>query len=59
MLPRSKKVISEKNRTENLGQVGYRSLDKILQGPVCDTVWARSLAELETPDGFLSLFRVC
>jgi len=40
--------MGEENRTENLDQEGYRSVEKILQGPVRDTVWARSLAELET-----------
>jgi hypothetical protein len=50
--------MGEKNRIENLGQEGYRSLGKILQGPVRDTVWARSLAKLETPDSFLNFVRV-
>jgi len=30
----------------------------MLQGPVRDTVWARNLAPLETPDGFVNTFRV-
>ena len=34
------------NRVEKLDEEGYRSLGKKLQGPVRDTVWARSLAEL-------------
>ena len=37
------------NRIENLGKEGYRSLVNMLQGPVQDTVRARSLADLETP----------
>jgi hypothetical protein len=44
-----------KNRIENLGQEGYRSLGKMLQGPVQYTVWARSLSDLETSDDFLNL----
>jgi hypothetical protein len=50
--------MGEENRTENLSQEGYRSLGKMLQGPVRYTVLARSLADLETTDGFLNLFRV-
>jgi hypothetical protein len=46
------------NRIENPGQEGYCSLGKMLQGPVRDTVWARNLADLEAPDGFLNLVRV-
>jgi hypothetical protein len=43
---------------EDPDQEGYRSLGKMLQGSVWYTVWARSLANLETPDGFVSLIRV-
>jgi len=50
--------MGEENRIENLDQEGYRSLGKMLQGPVRDTVWARSLADPKTPDGFLNLVRV-
>jgi hypothetical protein len=49
--------MGEENRIENLGQEEYRSLVKMLQGPVRYTLWARSLADLETLDGFLNLFR--
>ena len=42
---------------ENGGQVGFRSLEKMLQGPVRDTVWAWSLADLEPADSFLILAR--
>jgi hypothetical protein len=49
--------MGEENRIENLGQEGYRSLGKMLQGPVRYTVWARSLADLETRDGFLNFVR--
>ena len=50
--------MSEEDRVENLDQEGYRSLWEILQGPLRDTVRARSLADLETPDGFLNLHRI-
>ena len=43
--------MGEENQFENLSQEGYRSLGKMLLGPVRDTVCARSLAELENPDG--------
>jgi hypothetical protein len=42
--------MGEENRIENLGQEGFYSLGKMLQGPVRYTVWARSLADLETPN---------
>jgi hypothetical protein len=45
------------NRVEDIGEEGNRSLGKMLQRPVRDTVRARSLAELETPDGFVNLVR--
>jgi hypothetical protein len=51
-------MVGEKGGVENLDQEGYRSLGKMLQGSVRYTVWARSLAELETPDGFVNLDRV-
>jgi len=34
-----------------------RSLGKMLQGPVRDSVRARRLSDLETPDGFVNLVR--
>jgi hypothetical protein len=46
------------DRVENLDKNGYRSLGKMLQCPVRETVRARSLADLQTPDGFLNLVRV-
>jgi len=45
------------NRIEGVGEGGNRSLGKMLQCPVRDTVRARSLADLETPDGFVNLVR--
>jgi len=50
--------MGEEDRIEDQDQKGYRSLWKMLQGPFRDTVQARSLDDLETPDGFLNLFRV-
>jgi hypothetical protein len=50
--------MGQENHIENLGQEGYCSLEKILQGSVRDNVWARSLAELENNVDFLILFRV-
>jgi hypothetical protein len=50
--------MGEENRIENLGQEEYRSLGKMLHGPVRCTIWARSLADLETPDGFLNIVGV-
>jgi hypothetical protein len=50
-------VMGEGNRIENLGEKGYSSLGKILEGLVRYTVRARSLAVLETPDGFLNYVR--
>ena len=58
MLPHCSKVTVAEDRVENLGEEGYHSLRKMLQGPFRDTVWARSLADLNTPDGFLNLVRV-
>jgi hypothetical protein len=50
--------MGEEDRIENLDQEGYRSLWEMIQGPVWDTVRTRSLADSETPDGFLSLLTV-
>jgi hypothetical protein len=49
--------MGEEDRIENLDQKGYRSLWEMLQDPVRDTVRARSLADLETPDGFMNIIR--
>jgi hypothetical protein len=46
-----------KNHVEDTGEEGNRSLGKMLQCPVRYTVRARSLADLETPDGFVNLVR--
>jgi len=47
----------EENRVEDIGEEGNRSLGKMLQYPVRDTVQARSLADLETPDSCVNLVR--
>jgi hypothetical protein len=50
--------MGEKNCFEDPDQEGYRFLGKMLQGSVRYVVWAMSLADLETPDGFVNLVRV-
>jgi hypothetical protein len=45
------------NRVEDTGDEGNRSLGKMLQCPVRDTVGAMSLADLETPDDCVNLVR--
>jgi len=57
MLPRLGKVMSAENRVEDMGEEGNLSLGKMFQCPVRDTVRARSLADLETPDGCVNLVR--
>ena len=57
MLPRSRKVMGEEDSVKNQDQEEYRSLWEMLQSPVRDTVRARSLADLGTPDGFVNLVR--
>jgi hypothetical protein len=54
VLPHRREVMGEENGIENLDQDGYRSLENMLR----DTVWARSLSNLETHDGFVNLVRV-
>jgi hypothetical protein len=50
--------MGEEDSVEDLDQEEYRSLGKMLLGSVRYTVWARSLADLETLDGFVNLVRV-
>ena len=57
VLPRLGKVLGVENRVEGMGEDGNRSLGKMLQCSVRDTVRARSLAKLETPDDFVNLVR--
>jgi hypothetical protein len=46
-----------KNRVQDMGEEGKRSFGKMLQCPVQYTVRSRSLADLETPDGFVNFVR--
>ena len=46
--------MGEENCVEDPYQKGYRWLE-MFQGSVLYTVWARSLADPETPDGFVNL----
>ena len=50
--------MGEEDSVKNLDHWTYRSPWEIHQGPIRDTVLARSLADIETPDGFLNLVRV-
>jgi len=50
-------VIGAENHIEDIGEEGNHSLEKMLQCPVRDTFGARSLTDLETPDGFVNLVR--
>jgi len=50
--------MGDEDSVKNQDQEGHRSLWEMLEIPVRDTVRARSLAYLETTDGFLNLFRV-
>jgi len=58
VLTQGREVMGEKNCVEDLDQEGYRSLGKMLLGCVRCTVWARSLADLETTDSFVNLVRI-
>jgi len=49
--------MAAENRIEDMGEEGNRSLGKMLLGPVRDTVRARSLTDLDTPDGVVNLVR--
>jgi len=55
VLPHLGKVMSAENRVEDTGEEGNHSLGKVFQCPV--RARARSLAHLETPDGFVNLVR--
>ena len=50
--------MGEEDRVKNQDQEGYRSLWEMRQRPVRNTVRARSLADLQIPDGFLNLLSV-
>jgi hypothetical protein len=51
-------VLEAEVRVENMDKELYRTLGKIIQCPVRDTVRARSLADIKAPDGFLKLVRI-
>jgi hypothetical protein len=57
MLPQGREAMGEENCIEDPDQERYRSLGKMFQGSVRYTVWARSLADLETPVGYVNLVR--
>jgi hypothetical protein len=50
--------MGDEDSVKDQDQEGYRSLWEMLQSPVRYTVRARSLADPESPDGFLNLLRV-
>ena len=50
--------MGEEHCIEDLNRERYRSMGKMLQVPVRDTIRARRLVDLENPDGFLDLVRV-
>lgn len=58
MLLLRRKLMGAEKRIQNLGEEGYRSLGKMLPDPFLDTVWARNLIYLKTPDSFLILARI-
>jgi len=45
------------NRVEDMGDEGNRSVGNVPQYPVRDTVWAWSLANLQTVDGRMNLVK--
>ena len=45
--------MGEEDSVKNQDQEGYRLLREMLQSPVRDTVRARSLADLQAPDGLI------
>jgi hypothetical protein len=57
VLPRCGDVMGEEDGLKVADQEEYRSLCEMLQSPVRYTVRARSLADRDTPDGFLNLLR--
>ena len=57
MLPHRREMMGEEHCIEDLDQ-GIPLTAKMLLGPVRDTVRARRLVDLESPDGFVGLVRV-
>ena len=58
VLPDCWKVLGAEDHVEDPDEEGYRSLGKMLQSPFRNIVWARSLADLEAPVGFVNFVRV-
>jgi hypothetical protein len=52
------RTVPAENRIKIPNNEGYRSLEKMFQGPVRNTCRTRSLADVETRDSFLNLVRV-
>ena len=50
--------MGEEHSIEDPNEEGYRSLGKMFQGSVRNTVGTWRLVDLETPDGFLNHIRV-
>jgi len=50
--------MGEEHCIEYLNQEGYRSLGKLFQGSVWNTVWVCRIVDFETTDGFQDLVRV-
>jgi hypothetical protein len=51
-------MMGYEDSVEDMNHEGYRSLGKMLQCSIWYAVWARSLAELEPPGGFVNLVMV-
>ena len=49
--------MGSENRVEGMDEEGNRSLGKMLQCPIRDTVRVRSLANLDPPDDLVTLVR--
>ena len=49
--------MGEEHSIEDLNEKRYRSLGKMFQGSIRNTVGTWRLVDLETPDGFLDLVR--
>jgi hypothetical protein len=58
MLPYWRKVLGAEDRIEDVDEERCRSHGKMLQGPIWDTVRAKSLADLKATDGFQNIVGV-
>ena len=59
VLQRLGKVMGVEKPVEDMGEEGNRTLGKTLQCHVRDTVTAKGLVDLKTPDDFLNLVSSC